>query len=177
MVDSIKGGFSVITEFGQSLEGTVGGFQMGTSGENIPDRGKKNVQTCGVVNRLSGVGRPTVLLHDESLGGRWALVWNELGRLDRGQFLKNHATRAYEWGYLRSHVLEAQFTWLNLPALLSLRLKHWFFSNSGTWIQITLDYSVWPSPGDWGHGTFIWALHFVGGRSSLNPNGQRMHPI
>lgn len=70
MVDSIKGGFSVITEFGQSLEGTVGGFQMGTSGENIPDRGKKNVQTCGVVNRLSGVGRPTVLLHDESLGGR-----------------------------------------------------------------------------------------------------------
>lgn len=46
VVYSIEGGFRVSTEFGLSLEGTVGGFQIDESGENVPDRGKKRIHKC-----------------------------------------------------------------------------------------------------------------------------------
>lgn len=74
VVKSIEGGFRMITESGRSLEGTVSGFQIEKLGENVPDRGKGNTQTWGVVTRHGGVGAPTVVLHDESPSGRGALV-------------------------------------------------------------------------------------------------------
>lgn len=121
---------------------------------------EKRIRKCVELwTGMAELGNPQSVLHDESLGGRWALVWNELGILDRGQLLKNRATVTYEW----SHGPESQGTWLNFPALLSFRLKHGLFSDSGTWIlgqELTLDCSLWPSSGDWGHGTFILSTAF-----------------
>lgn len=46
----IVGGFRVITAVGQSLGGTVGGFQVDKSGENVPGRRKR----IHMVNRHGG---------------------------------------------------------------------------------------------------------------------------
>lgn len=67
---SIMDGFRVITVVGQSLEGTVAGFQRDTSGENVPDRGER----IHMVNRHGGVGGPTMILHGESPGEGKGLV-------------------------------------------------------------------------------------------------------
>ena len=76
VVYSTEGGFGVITEFGWSLEGTVGGFQIGKSGENVPDRGKGNTQTCGVVNRHGGDGEPTTRV--QVAGELWSeMSWED----------------------------------------------------------------------------------------------------